>query len=305
MNFIKGLLSTIIVTAGIAFEYIVFSATNSTEEIGGKIFLALFGLLIVFPILVFLKWLWRNPTKETQATSISTDSPEVVVKVPVGIQYKLELSSPEQVIPQSPEVLSSQHEFKALTSFPKNLFLSESYDGWKFLVALLLFISTIYFMTGFPGFLSIHNDLSVPKTSGFIPFVWNSVFGNAASSKVSSIVDLFFRFFVFICSYCLAWISFDPKEAEGYAMGLFNIIVGILYMLTPLDAIPDFVPFVGALDDTFLGAGMILLGSSSWYKAKIRDKNTDTVLQLISDGNSNSAIQLLLKDKGVAVQYKK
>jgi|GEM_PF-2755001 len=306
MNLIRRFFSIIVfaICLLLALVLVFYLADNSikgNEKIGVGIFITAIEVLIF----LLAKWLWYVPSQVNQSTLNSTDTQDsVVIKVPTGIQYKLELSSPDPTIKTS-ENPSSQYEFKPLPSFPGSLFFFQSYNGWKFLVALFLVLSSIYFLTGFPGFLSIQNDWSNHKATGLFPFLWESLWGDGASKKISSTVDLFVRFFVFICSYCLAWIVFDPKEAEGYAMGFFNTLIGVVYMVAPLDFIPDFVPLVGTLDDTFLGAGMVLLGASSWYRAKLRDTNTDTVLHLINEGNSGRAIQLLLKDKGISVQNKK
>jgi hypothetical protein len=212
MKFIKGLLSTIIVAAGLFWECVAFSMlTSDTYPNDTKVFAIFFGILIVFPVVLFLKWLWRKSIKEVQTVSDPTNSPEILVKVPVGIQYKLELSSPDPSTTPIPEILSSQYEFSSLQSFPKSLFRTDNYNGGKFLVALLLFIATIYFLTGCLGFIFIQNDWIEHETSGFISFIWNSIVGNDSSTKISSTVDLFIRSFIFICSYCLAWMSFGPK----------------------------------------------------------------------------------------------
>ena len=309
MNFTRKLFSIIVFAVGLCAALILVwlladRDIDSTSKIYQSIFFIAIGLLAI----IFGKWLWPNIIQINEIQPLSSNyihSPDsVIVKVPTGVHYKLELSSPDPTIAQSEQMFESQYEFKPLTRFPKNLFYSESYNGWKFLVAMVLLLSSIYFLTGFPGFLSIQNSVSIEKTSGLIPFAWNFFFGNGSSSKISSTFDLSIRFFIFIFTYCLAWISFDPKEAEAYAMGCFNILIGLLYIFIQVDTIPDFVPVVGMLDDTFLGAGMILLGASGCYKAKIREATTDTAIQLISDGNSNSAIQLLLKDKGITIQDK-
>jgi uncharacterized membrane protein YkvA (DUF1232 family) len=73
-------------------------------------------------------------------------------------------------------------------------------------------------------------------------------------------------------------------------------------LFSPIDAIPDFVPVAGTLDDFVLGIGMLLLGLSSWYRNKLRDIKTKTVLELIDHGNSQKALQVLLEDKGIAVK---
>lgn len=85
-------------------------------------------------------------------------------------------------------------------------------------------------------------------------------------------------------------------------MGFFNACLGFAYILSPVDAIPDFVPIAGSMDDTVLGAGLVVLGVSSWYRNKLRDVKTKTVLELIDHGNNQKALQILLEDKGIAVK---
>ncbi len=75
-------------------------------------------------------------------------------------------------------------------------------------------------------------------------------------------------------------------------------------MLSPIDAIPDFVPVAGSLDDAVLGVGVLLLGLSSLYRNKLRDVKTKTILELIDDGNNQKALQMLLEDKGVRIKDK-
>ena len=305
MDFIRKLLSVIIFSISSLFVLLFVSvAVDVSTESSARTFAVIFAIVIGLPLLLLAKWLWSIPIKINQSTFAKNDLQDsVVVKVPTGIQYKLEISSPDPAI-ESTEDFSSKYDLKYLQSFPGNLFFLENYNSGKFLLAISLFMSSIYFVTGFVGFLYIQNNWSSNQSSGFFSLLLNSIVGNEAIDKISSTVDIVIRFFIFVCNYCLAWIVFDPKNAEGYAMGFFNVLIGIVYMFAPLDAIPDFVPIVGAFDDTFLGAGMVLLGSSSWYRARLRDINTDTVLHLIKEGNSDSAIQLLLKDKGIAVQNK-
>ncbi|NJK29904.1 MAG: DUF1232 domain-containing protein [Acaryochloris sp. RU_4_1] len=85
-------------------------------------------------------------------------------------------------------------------------------------------------------------------------------------------------------------------------MGFFNTCLGVAYMLAPVDAIPDFIPALGSLDDTFVGIGVCLLGVSSLYRNKLRDVKTKTILELIDDGNSQKALQMLLEDKGITIK---
>jgi uncharacterized membrane protein YkvA (DUF1232 family) len=205
-----------------------------------------------------------------------------------------------------------QFRLEPLPRFPHSLFQFKTYDGAKALTAAFLLLSTVYLLAGFLGFLIDHtvwlHDLFYPKSvanssvhsSGWK--FWQS-FGSVLQ-YLSSYIDLAIRVFLFVCSYCLAWATFDPRNIEGYIMGCFNALLGIIYLLTPIDMIPDIVPVVGNLDDTVLGCGVLLLGLSGIYRNKFRDVKTNTILELIDDGNNQKALTMLLEDKGIAIRKK-
>ncbi len=183
------------------------------------------------------------------------------------------------------------------------------YDGAKALTALLLFLSTLYFLAGFLGFLFDHTPWlkALLPTLGpatiVVPAQWWQIWKpvGAAVTHIASYVDLALRMFVFLCTYCLAWATFDSRNIEGYIMGFFNTCLGLAYLISPIDAIPDFIPVAGGLDDAVLGVGVLLLGVSSLYRNKLRDVKTNTVIELIDGGNRQKALQLLLEDKGIRV----
>jgi uncharacterized membrane protein YkvA (DUF1232 family) len=148
---------------------------------------------------------------------------------------------------------------------------------------------------------------TIPQTSypRYLPKIlwwqfWKTI--GSTVTHIASYVDLIFRLFIFICAYCLAWATFDPRNIEGYVMGFFNTCLGLAYMLAPVDAIPDFIPVVGSLDDTFVGMGVLFLGLSSVYRNKLRDVKTKTILELIDDGNNQKALKMLLEDKGITIK---
>lgn len=214
-----------------------------------------------------------------------------------------------QAIQQPSMYQPVNYSLEQLPGFPRTLFLFRSYDGAKALTALLLLFAFLYFFLGFLGFLVDHtpwlHDLffkptpvPVAKTTWwqFWKVVDNTV------THITSYIDISFRLFAFLCAYCLAWATFDPRNIEGYVMGFFNACLGLAYVVSPIDAIPDIVPVAGSLDDAILGVGLFLLGVSSWYRNKLRDVKTKTVLELIDHGNSQKALQMLLEDKGVAIK---
>jgi uncharacterized membrane protein YkvA (DUF1232 family) len=202
-----------------------------------------------------------------------------------------------------------QYHLEQLPSFPKTLFAFKKYDGAKTLTALLLLLASLYFLSGFLGFLFDHtpwlHDLffKSPQVQVSKAAWWQfwKVF-HTAVIHITSYIDISFRLLVFLCAYCLAWATFDPRNIEGYVMGFFNACLGLVYIISPIDAVPDVVPVAGTVDDAVLGLGLFLLGISSWYRNKLRDVKTKAVLELIDHGNSQKALQMLLEDKGIAIK---
>jgi hypothetical protein len=167
--------------------------------------------------------------------------------------------------PRATAHLQDQYELQELPSFPQTLFQLKHYDGAKTLVVFLLLIASAYLGTGLFGFLLDHNrwfhDLVLGAPTTVVPTaywwqVWKldlfSPIGNVLKSTMSY-VDLGFRLFIFICAYCLTWVTFDPRNIEGYVMGLFNACLGAAYILSPIDIVPDMMPVVGTVDDTVFG----------------------------------------------------
>jgi uncharacterized membrane protein YkvA (DUF1232 family) len=227
-------------------------------------------------------------------------------------------TSPHLVITVMTSDADSRFKLEKLPSFPRTLFAFRHYDGWKTIIVILFLLASVYFLTGFWGFLVDHNQwlhdwihssqpvIEVPKK----PW-WNlsRLLGNNSIANVFtsafSYADILFRLLIFLVAYCLVWAAFDPRNIEGYVMGVFNAALGSGYMLSPIDLFPDPLPIVGSLDDTVFGAGMVFLGASVWYRARIRDLKTKTILDLVNHGNTQRALQLLLEDKGIAIDLDK
>lgn len=208
------------------------------------------------------------------------------------------------------------YKLEQIQGFPWTLFAFKQYDGGKAIVALLFLFAGIYFLTGFWGFLIDHNawihdlfyhPVPISPQPETIPWwkVWKHLQHNPVTEVLTSslsYVDIVFRLFIFVCAYCLTWATFDPKNIEGYVLGIFNAFLGGAYVLSPTDLIPDMLPVVGTFDDTILGIGMVTLGISGWYRTKMRDLKTKTILELVNYGNNERALQLLLEDKGISIR---
>jgi uncharacterized membrane protein YkvA (DUF1232 family) len=208
---------------------------------------------------------------------------------------------------------NNQVEFKQLQSFPASLFDRSKYDGAKTLVAMFFLLATIYFATGFFGFIidqnqwlhdMVYGSPKVIEPSQWWEFWKGNVFSDVATSALTY-VDILVRFFIFVVAYCFAWATFDPKNVEGYIMGILNTALGIIYCLSPLDVIPDALPIAGSFDDIFFGVGMVALGISGWHRNQLRDDKTKTVITMVNQGNIENALQLLLEDKGMTINLKK
>ncbi|PZD71800.1 hypothetical protein C1752_04565 [Acaryochloris thomasi RCC1774] len=227
---------------------------------------------------------------------------------------KYPLPAPTQPKPKRMQQVSSKElTLEALPSFPNSLFHFKSYDGAKALTAIFLLLSSIYLFTGFAGFIVDHtawlHDLFYhqPPPTTAAHSIWWKMWNPVGSTlhHLASYVDLAVRGFLFVCTYCLAWATFDPRNIEGYVMGCFNSLLGMVYLISPIDMIPDFVPVVGGLDDTFMGFGVLFLGLSSIYRNKFRDVKTNTILELIDDGNNQKALKMLLEDKGISINERR
>lgn len=44
------------------------------------------------------------------------------------------------------------------------------------------------------------------------------------------------------------------------AIGIASIILAIIYILFPVDFIPDFIPFAGQIDDFLIGGSLFIIG---------------------------------------------
>jgi uncharacterized membrane protein YkvA (DUF1232 family) len=206
------------------------------------------------------------------------------------------------------------YNMEKLRRFPSTLFALQEYDGGKALVAFLFLGSSIYFIFGVIGFSINHiawlHDLIVKPNPILIKApsnwweLWKHLENNPLShfaNSVISFIDLAFRSFVFFLTYCLAWKTFDPRNIEGYVLGITNAVIGGLYVLFPVDFIPDAIPITGTVDDVIFGAGMVVVGVSGWHQTRMRERDTEIILQLVNQQNYEEAIGLLLKDKGISM----
>jgi len=179
--------------------------------------------------------------------------------------------------PNNPSIVWQINEVKR---FPYNIFAFREYDGMKTFVMLIFLVSIWNFFQYY-----------LPHSRSFwkwIPF--------------SDTADFYLHLFPLVCCYCLLWLSFDSKNFYGYAMGAFTAIFGLIYIVSPVDFAPDFLPVLGGTDDALVGGGSILMGARSWWQAQEQDKNFKLVMDSLREGDHKTALNLLLYSKGVTLK---
>ena len=77
-----------------------------------------------------------------------------------------------------------------------------------------------------------------------------------------------------------AWISGDYKEVP--TTSIIAIVAGLMYLLSPIDLIPDFIPVLGYLDDIFV-LGVVftqvakdIKAFEEWLATKTEDKGQES-----------------------------
>jgi hypothetical protein len=167
--------------------------------------------------------------------------------------------------------------------FPQALFSFREYDGAKVLTLIIFILSILYFGSGLWKLFGWTNKFYVPDIA--VKTIYFS-----------------YHFFIFITVYCFTCLVFDKRGIEGYVLSIFSTILGAIYIFSPIDFVPDIIPFVGTLDDVFIGSGSIILGVSSWYKNKRKNEFSEGMLQLVDEKKYNQALEIMLKKEGYAVK---
>ena len=168
-------------------------------------------------------------------------------------------------------------------TFPANLFDFSEYNGMKTLVAFILALSILYFLSGIWGL-----------------FAWqDSWYWPDSIHKVASFV---FHFFVLVTVYCLAWLTFDKTSFEGYILSFFSFVFGIVYIISPFDLIPDVVPGLSAIDDALVGGGSIFMSVLSHLRAKKKSEQTKDAIRMFEQGNNLEALRIFFIANGIAIE---
>ena len=116
----------------------------------------------------------------------------------------------------------------------------------------------------------------------------------------STLKTLYFLYhlLIFTVVYCFTWIVFDRTGAEGFALAIFTTVLGIIYIFSPIDFVPDPIPIIGTFDDWLLGGLFIAMGIFSWKKATKKHLKQNYLADLIKKGEYEKALIMLIESEG-------
>ena len=190
-------------------------------------------------------------------------------------------------------------------SFPGNLFRFKEYNAPKVISAFLLLVSFLYFGRSFFSLLA-NNHYSYSTLGRPNPWALPILtLFRSLLQILHSVVDIFNIIIIatpLIISFFVAWTIFDPRNVSMYILGMTNLLLGFLEILSPFDFIPDFLPVAGSLDDSVLGGGLIGYGIYLFFQASRNRDKVATVIELINEHSEEKALQLLLAQQGVSIK---
>ena len=106
---------------------------------------------------------------------------------------------------------------------------------------------------------------------------------------------LFWSLTRMLMSWCLVWLCFDWNTVKNFIFAAATISLGAIYSILPVDAIPDFIPVAGGLDDltvNLFGSGLGVASIMEYYKRK---KQKAHIISLISR-HPDEAVSIVLED---------
>ena len=120
----------------------------------------------------------------------------------------------------------------AKSPFPLCLLDKKSYTGGKALLGIFFWLSLLYFIYGMITLL-----------------FWGNTFWAIVWDLFSKPVYLVYHISLFSFIYCLTWAVFDYYSFKDKFIRVLLIIISIIYVVSPIDIIPDITPMIGQADD--------------------------------------------------------
>ena len=141
------------------------------------------------------------------------------------------------------------------TPFPQCLLEKKSYSGIKGLLGVFFWLSLLYFIYGMINLL-----------------FWGNTFWAIVWDLFSKPLYFIYHLSLFSFIYCFTWAVFDYKSFKDGFIRLVLIILAIIYVISPIDIIPDFTPMIGQADDL---AALLIGIYNTFYIMKNNKINTE------------------------------
>ena len=116
--------------------------------------------------------------------------------------------------------------------FPLCLLEKKSYTGFKGLFGVFFWLSLLYFIYGMINLL-----------------FWGDTFSEIVWNLFAKPVYFIYHLSLFSFIYFFTWAVIDFKSFKENFVRIVLIILSIIYIIAPMDIIPDILPTIGQADD--------------------------------------------------------
>jgi uncharacterized membrane protein YkvA (DUF1232 family) len=175
----------------------------------------------------------------------------------------------------SPVITEISMKVVAPRTFPLGLVYVREYTASRFFSLVVFLFACAYFVVGLRDYLYWENSWMV------VDSVMRPAF-------------LTWHVLAFTLLYCIAFALFDLGRTISGAASVAMFMIGLLYIVSPIDFFPDPVPVLGALDDAVIGGGLVTLGTLNAVIRHQRRQRVQSMVRLLGNDSDALARELLL-----------
>lgn len=202
-------------------------------------------------------------------------------------------------------------------TFPSNVLDFRSYGGMKVLALLLFlwtsgsFLCTLYEVAFDRD--KFKKDVAVEiENRGIIKkgYYWAKGFLWQATPKQQQIEQdtkaditnaILWGLLKLAITWCILWLCFDWRNARNLVFAAFSISVGIAYSFLPINAIPNFIPAIGSIDDicaNLFGSGIGIASIAEYIKKRRQQELVNSLIEK----NPQAALAMVLEEYGITIK---